>query len=156
MKLRVSRCSVKMRILLVAPLRVADDLAQLFEFGILAAFIDRAREIEQVAHLDALGLKLAEGDADDTRHRGKFGGLVFLKAVLCLLFVGGLVLFDVADAKPLLKRQELRGSQAAGVDILDQSVELHQSALKRPHHGVCRAGEAALKDAHRQTRGGAI
>ena len=67
MKSSVSRCSVKTMIFSFAPLRVANDLAELLEFRVFRALVDLAGELEQLADLVALGLKLAESDARPRR-----------------------------------------------------------------------------------------
>src|SRR5581483_1461933 len=99
--------------LLVAPSRISNYFAEFLELRVFAALIDLAREIQQIAHLVALGLKLAESDADHARHRLQLGRLVFLKPVLGLLFIGGLVIFDIADAQAVLERRQLLGGKAA-------------------------------------------
>src|SRR5579875_548223 len=105
--------------LLIAPSRVSNYFAEFLELGVFAALVDLAREIQQIAHLVALGLKLAESGADHARHRLELGGLVFLEPIFGLLFVGGLVIFDIAHAQAFLKRQQLLSGEAAGSHVLD-------------------------------------
>jgi hypothetical protein len=137
---------------LIAPLLVADHLPQPFEFGIFASLIDIAREVEQLTNLAALGLELTESSGHHSSHRGQVGGLVFLEAIFGLLFVGSLLLLDIAESQPFLARQQFLRAKPSRADIVDKAIELRQPALERTHQRISRAGEAALKDAHRKAR----
>ena len=84
--------------------------------------------------------------------------LVLIIFVLVLgLLIGGRSIEEVVKLVefPLLIG-ELRLGEFPVSKILNQPLKFFYAALKGTHEGIGGAGETALKDTHRQTRGGTI
>jgi hypothetical protein len=87
-------------------LRVANNFPELLKLRVFRALIDLARKVEQLSDLVALGLKLAECNADHAAHSARLDRLVFFQFVLRLLFVASLVGEHIAQVSEIALKCE--------------------------------------------------
>ena len=144
---------------LIRVFRVPEDLAELFELGFTAGFVEGARFAEQAAHLQAFRFQLGQVGRHRSAHRAVLEVFVFLSAVRGSgLFVRGLRLEDVVQpvVQAALFPLQLFFGETPAPDVFDHPFDLLLPPFEGTQERVGRTGETALEDAHRQTHGRSI